>query len=70
MNSTIYYFEVSSKLRNNLFSDDDNDASEDSGNEDPHIVSLDRSKTRAESERQKNRDRFLELEQGKFIRNK
>lgn len=45
-------------------SDDENDASDDSANEDPHIVSMDRSKTRAENERQKNRDRFLELEQG------
>ena len=48
------------------FSDDENDASDDSGTEDPHIVSLDRNQTRAESERQKNRDRFLELEQGSF----
>jgi hypothetical protein len=52
-----------------FFSDDENDASDDSGTEDPHIVNMDRNKTRAESERQKNRDRFLELEQGlkKFI---
>lgn len=48
------------------FSDDENDASDDSATEDPHIVSMDRSKTRAESERQKNRDRFLELEQGLY----
>ena len=48
------------------FSDDENDASDDSANEDPHIVSMDRSKTRAENERQKNRDRFLELEQGLY----
>ncbi len=47
-----------------FFSDDENDASDDSGTEDPHIVNMDRNKTRAESERQKNRDRFLELEQG------
>lgn len=46
------------------FSDDENDASDESGTEDPHIVSMDRNKTRAEAERQKNRDRFLELEQG------
>jgi hypothetical protein len=47
-----------------LFSDDEHDASDDSATEDPHIVNMDRNKTRAESERQKNRDRFLELEQG------
>jgi hypothetical protein len=46
------------------FSDDENDASDESGTEDPHIVIMDRNQTRAESERQKNRDRFLELEQG------
>lgn len=46
------------------FSDDENDGSDDSATEDPHIVSMDRNQTRAESERQKNRDRFLELEQG------
>ncbi|CAF3471526.1 unnamed protein product [Rotaria sp. Silwood1] len=50
--------------KSRLVRDDENDASDDSGNEDPHIVSMDRNKTRAESERQKNRDRFLELEQG------
>jgi hypothetical protein len=46
------------------FSDDENDVSDDSDTEDPHVVSMGRNKTRAESERQKNRDRFLELEQG------
>ena len=46
------------------FSDDENDGSDDSATEDPHIVSMDRNKTIAENERQKNRDRFLELEQG------
>ena len=45
-------------------SDDEHDASDDSGTEDPHIVNMDRNHTRAQSERQKNRDRFLELEQG------
>ncbi|CAF0931126.1 unnamed protein product [Rotaria sordida] len=50
--------------KSRLIRDDENDVSDDSGNEDPHIVSMDRNKTRAESERQKNRDRFLELEQG------
>jgi GC-rich sequence DNA-binding factor len=53
-----------SNLKSRLVRDDENDASDDSGTEDPHIVSMDRNKTRAESERQKNRDRFLELEQG------
>ena len=47
-----------------IASDDENDASDESGTEDPAVVSMDRNKTRAESERQKNRDRFLELEQG------
>lgn len=46
------------------FSDDENDVSDDSDTEDPHVVSMDRNHTRAQSERQKNRDRFLELEQG------
>lgn len=49
------------------FSEDEDDASDDSAAEDPHIVSMDRNQTRAESERQKNRDRFLELEQGLHI---
>ena len=44
--------------------DDDHDASDDSGTDDPLIVNMDRNHTRAQSERQKNRDRFLELEQG------
>lgn len=47
-----------------IFSDDENDGSDESGGEDPNIVSMDRNQTRAETERQKNRDRFLELEQG------
>ena len=38
--------------------------SDESEPEDRLIVSMDRNKNRAESERQKNRDRFLELEQG------
>jgi hypothetical protein len=53
-------------MNNISFSDDENDVSDDSGPEDPHVVNMDRNKTRAESERQKNRDRFLELEQGAF----
>ena len=47
-----------------ISSDDEHDASDDSATEDPHIVNMDRNHTRAQSERQKNRDRFLELEQG------
>jgi hypothetical protein len=46
------------------FSDDEHDVSDDSGTEDPHIVVMDRNQTRAENERQKNRDQFLKLEQG------
>ncbi|CAF2900493.1 unnamed protein product [Rotaria sp. Silwood2] len=53
-----------SNRKSRLVRDDENDVSDDSGNEDPHIVNMDRNKTRAENERQKNRDRFLELEQG------
>ncbi|CAF0803393.1 unnamed protein product [Adineta ricciae] len=54
----------SSNQKSRLIRDDDQDASDDSAAEDPHIVSMDRNTTRAENERQKNRDRFLELEQG------
>ncbi|UJR25042.1 hypothetical protein I4U23_006402 [Adineta vaga] len=53
-----------SNRKSRLVRDDENDASDDSGPEDPHIVSMDRNTSRAENERQKIRDRFLELEQG------
>ncbi|CAF2222603.1 unnamed protein product [Rotaria magnacalcarata] len=56
--------EAENSRKSRLIRDDENDGSDDSATEDPHIVSMDRNKTRAENERQKNRDRFLELEQG------
>ncbi|CAF1071444.1 unnamed protein product [Adineta steineri] len=55
---------TTSNRKSRLVRDEEHDASDASDTEDPHIVSMDRNKTRAESERQKNRDRFLELEQG------